>query len=271
MFNENFWRIDYSGTLPFFVLDAVGITYPDCSYCIRRAQGVDFYTFEYVVSGRGSIEFENKTLQPQPGDMYILPRNVPVSYRADRQDPWKKLWINLGGALPENLLNIYDLQGVDHLPGCPVRKEFEQIIEIVRVNGENAPRLFAEAFHRLISAAGWYYRNRGRSENSLLAQKLRHYCEQNWQKNIRLPELAGVIQRSPVQTVRIFEKEFHCTPAEWLRQYKLSFIKQYLLNTNCTLSVIAGLTGFKDEFYFANYFKKYTGVAPGKFRKDNGR
>ena len=42
-----------------------------------------------------------------------------------------------------------------------------------------------------------------------------------------------------------------------------------LLGTSLTVKEISSRTGFGDQFYFSNIFKKKTGLAPENYRKEN--
>ena len=62
----------YTGpaNLRFFPIMA-GITLPDPDYEIRRSSG-ECYVFEYVLSGRGTVQQDEKTVLVKGGDVYLL-------------------------------------------------------------------------------------------------------------------------------------------------------------------------------------------------------
>ena len=70
--------------------------------------------------------------------------------------------------------------------------------------------------------------------------------------------------------MRIFKKEFGVTPMNYLQSHRLNYAKKYLTNTRYTLRMISAELGFSNSYYFAAWFKKLTGIAPGKYRKSNG-
>jgi AraC-like DNA-binding protein len=43
-----------------------------------------------------------------------------------------------------------------------------------------------------------------------------------------------------------------------------------LLETDLSLSEIAGSCGFEDQSWFSKIFKSYTGMSPGKYRGQGG-
>lgn len=54
---------------------------------------------------------------------------------------------------------------------------------------------------------------------------------------------------------------------EYFKQVRLEFAKEMILNTDKSISFIAGECGFSDDKYFSTVFKSYTGLRPTDFRK----
>ena len=267
-FPESIWRLDPARTLPAFALESAGITFSNPKYCINRPNGVQFYTIEYIVSGKGKLMIQGKTFYPKGGDVYILPPGIPEFYSADPDEPWEKLWMNIRGTLPELLINCYQLQNQIHFQDCPLLHEFKSMLSIVRNAGENAPEKFAEVLVRIIAGISKYHRLRHTVETrNAEAIAMKQFCEEHWRNGVTLKMLASISHRSPTQALRIFKEAFGVPPGEWLQRQRLVFAKQYLKNTEYTLRQIAELIGFKDEFYFANWFKHHAGISPGRFRK----
>ena len=67
------WTVD-----DLLYIDCVGITLPCADYDVIREEGHnhwrDQYVFEYVLSGRGHIECNNRYYDVGPGDLYFLNR-----------------------------------------------------------------------------------------------------------------------------------------------------------------------------------------------------
>ena len=70
-----------------------GITYPNSSYYIKRDPAPCFI-IEYVVSGHGYLEVNDEKYKLNPGDAYFIHPGDFCTYYADRNDPYKKYWIN---------------------------------------------------------------------------------------------------------------------------------------------------------------------------------
>ena len=75
--------------------------------------------------------------------------------------------------------------------------------------------------------------------------------------------------KSPAQTMRIFQKDWGDTPYNYLQKLRCSYACRYLNNTEHSIKELASLLGFKDEFYFSNWFKKQMGCAPSFYRQNH--
>ena len=95
---------------------------------------------------------------------------------------------------------------------------------------------------------------------------LKEYIDLHWQENISLRTLADLIQKSPVQTIRIFQRDWGDTPNSYLQKQRLNFACQCLENTDYSVKEVASMLDFSDEFYFSNWFKERTGTAPTFYR-----
>jgi len=97
--------------------------------------------------------------------------------------------------------------------------------------------------------------------------KLKTHLDRHWRRTVSLEELAKLIGRSRSQVMRIFQHDWDTTPCQYIQQQRLDLAKQYLENTDAKISQIAEFVGFRDEFYFSNWFKEKTGVSPLFYRR----
>ena len=86
------------------LLSALHITdigyFPKASHhYVERPRGTDEYVFIYCVDGAGSYTVGSSSYDVKEGQYFVLPPNVPHSYKADEHDPWTIYWIHGGGTL----------------------------------------------------------------------------------------------------------------------------------------------------------------------------
>ena len=248
------------------ILELAGITHPDPAYRISRPASNGIFVLEYVIRGRGEIYYNDQHYSPEAGDAYFLQPHSDHHYCSDPEDPWEKVWFNLRGPLMDKLCEAYNLQGVIYYHNCPLQEEFFKGLEIVRNWQADSAERFALQIHRIISRLhDWRNRNpeRNKSPDGL---RLKEYLDLNWQKPVTIGELAELIRKSPAQMMRIFRHDWNDTPNHYLQELRSSYSCRYLENTDCPVKELARLMGFKDEFYFSNWFKQRTGFAPTQYR-----
>ncbi|WP_246541240.1 helix-turn-helix domain-containing protein [Peptoniphilus ovalis] len=66
-----------------------------------------------------------------------------------------------------------------------------------------------------------------------------------------------------------FMRKFQYTPIKYLNNIRMIKAENYLINTNMEITDIAEKIGFKNPSNFSRSFKKFTGISPSKYRKNN--
>ena len=244
-----------------------GITHRDPAYRIVRNPPLNMYVLEYVIRGKGHLHWGDKYYTPTGGDVYLLQPPLPHEYHSDSSDPWEKIWFNLSGPLAGALCDAYHLRGVVYFHKCPLEKEFFDAAELLRKPGDSFSREFAIRIHRIIAGIDLWRHRHPETRKSPEGIRLKEYLDANWRNKISLKELAGEIRKSEAQTLRIFQKDWNCTPYAYLQEQRSFLARQYLENSDYPVKILAEMLGFKDEFYFSNWFKTKNGMSPGIYRK----
>lgn len=106
----------------------------------------------------------------------------------------------------------------------------------------------------------------GVGENSKISFAKNH-IEQNYNKDIRIDELAKQMGYSTPHLINKFKACYGITPKAFLSQVRILKAKELLLSTDRLSKEVAYILGFLDELYFIRFFKKYTGLTPKQFRE----
>ena len=100
-------------------------------------------------------------------------------------------------------------------------------------------------------------------------QNMISYIQQNYQERIRMEDIAAAAAVSRRECIRCFQSSIQKTPFEYLLDYRLEMAERLLQNTELPIGEIALQTGFTDSAYFGKMFKKYRGMSPGQYRRQN--
>lgn len=101
----------------------------------------------------------------------------------------------------------------------------------------------------------------------LRIQPAREYIEKNFNKDISLSFLAKYVNMSETHFRREWLNLYGESALKYRDKIRLSYAEGYLISGYYTVSEIADMCGFYDVNYFIRFFKKHTGVTPGKFER----
>jgi len=107
---------------------------------------------------------------------------------------------------------------------------------------------------------------------SIRTQKIKKIVEHihlNYQKSLRLDDLARMGGFSSHYLCRLFKELTNYTPISYLIKIRLDMAIDLLKNSEYTISEISEMVGFEDVYYFSRLFKKWMGKSPRYFVKTN--
>lgn len=100
-----------------------------------------------------------------------------------------------------------------------------------------------------------------------LSKQVIFYLNEYYKDKIYVDDIAKALGVSYRTLSRVFKAETGMSIIEKLTAIRITNAKQLLLSTNYTLSQIATMVGFENEYYFSNIFSKYVFCSPNQFRK----
>lgn len=104
-----------------------------------------------------------------------------------------------------------------------------------------------------------------------LIYKAIHYMKRHFAEKLTLEETARYVGFSPTYFSKVFKEEMGVTFNHYLGGLRVEESKMLLLSGERSVGDVCAAVGFEDQSYFIKVFRKYTGVTPGKFRKQQGR
>lgn len=263
--NETFLDIPvFDKSSPFYV-SLTGTTFPDKNYRIYR-QKSEVSCLEYIISGAGTVKINGKTYFPKQGDTYFLISGQDHEYYSDAAEPWEKIWFNAHGPLIRALAEIYGISNtvLFHCNSLPYIQKMQEILTDKFSTPEQVAAKTSICFHELLIFLSKSKEPLGNISHE--AELLKNFIDTNIHCNISVNDLAGLIFRSPAQTIRIFKKYYGITPYEYHMRNKIDRAIILLSNTNYSVKEIAYQLGFCDEHYFSNIFRKKTKKKPTDYK-----
>lgn len=106
------------------------------------------------------------------------------------------------------------------------------------------------------------------SSESRRIQKVINYLNVNYQKEIRLVDVANYVNMSEVSFSRFMKKRTGKNYIEYLNDLRLGIASRYLVDTSKTIAEISFECGFNNLSNFNRIFKKRKGYTPKEFREN---
>lgn len=102
-----------------------------------------------------------------------------------------------------------------------------------------------------------------------LIKKIEVYLNDNLKNNFGVHDIAASLHLSYGYLARIYKKYTGETIIDRLNRIKMDKALHLLENPEMSIKEIAEMSGFANQYYFSNLFKKKFGISPRKYRSGN--
>ncbi len=94
----------------------------------------------------------------------------------------------------------------------------------------------------------------------------RDYIKEEFTNNLTISDIAHTVGIHPTHLAKEFRSFFNSTIGDFIRQQRIAFACQKIINSNAPLSEISAESGFYDQSHFTKVFRKTTQTTPAEFR-----
>jgi len=108
------------------------------------------------------------------------------------------------------------------------------------------------------------------SKEKNLWDKILEYIDKNYSKKLTVKDICSDLYISSTTFYNTFKRHADESFVEYLTRFRLEKAKQLLISTSMTIPDISNAVGIQDQYYFNKIFKKYTGLSPSEYRRQNG-
>lgn len=250
-----------------FAPDMAGISYIDRNYEIERVHGDYFYVFEYIISGRGYIQENNRSYEVHAGDAYILRPNTYQHYRSDKDDPWTKVWFNVYGSFVRHMLSDYSLESTVVFPGVQNGEFLLEIVRAIENNPISSSDQIAVLLLKHIQTLAASLNAGDNSSQAALAVK--QYIEEHLTQPLSIDEVANHVHLSRSRVLHLFKEVYNITPYQYYSSLKMELAISLLTRTPLSITEISDQLGFNGCQHFSSAFKKHYGMSPAAYRRNS--
>ncbi len=111
------------------------------------------------------------------------------------------------------------------------------------------------------------FRREDQPGGSLIMNRILEYISRNYDKQLRLEEVAEQVFITPAYLGIIFKKETGKNFTAYLTELRMEKAKELLLDVRININEITYKVGYNNVRYFSRTFKEYVGITPKEYRR----
>ncbi|PKA97408.1 AraC-like DNA-binding protein [Flavobacteriaceae bacterium MAR_2009_75] len=268
-------RLHKSSISKEFYITDIGF-YPKAEgHYIHRKKGCKEYIFIYCIEGSGSVQFDGTKFQLNPNTYCIIPIKTVHSYYASKAEPWSIYWMHFRGELCDSLYQRHcesksEVKNV-HFESERI-SQFNQIFDMLNSEYGSNHLEFANILG-LKFLSSFIYTEVDQTLNTRnhnnIVDSIKIFLNENLDKSFKADEIAEKFNYSSSYLFNLFKKRTGYSLIHFFNLKKIQKGCEYLKYTDLSIKEISFKLGFHDPLYFSRMFKKYMGVPPRKYRKEN--
>ena len=104
-------------------------------------------------------------------------------------------------------------------------------------------------------------------KNYTMVEKINQYIREHYTEEIGRNEIAAKFYLAPEYLGKMYKKQAGMSLKEYLSEYRIEQAKILLKKGEVQVSDVAEAVGIDNFTYFSTLFKKYTGMSPNQYRK----
>ena len=227
------------------------------------------HVIHFVLSGKGKMFYGNKTWEISGGQIFYISPGEKIGYVSDR------VWIGYNGVQAEEYSKMAGLTLENPVRFSAAIQEISDLVEELLkaqalTSAENLHRmsLVLKIMSILIKEndqnADAAARNPEEPDFVRLAMQ---YISKNFDKNLRIHDIAAELGVSRSYLSSCFKKSIGCSPQAFILNLRMERAGSLLRTTTLPVNVISGAVGYQDQLAFSKIFKQFYGVSPRDFRK----
>lgn len=220
----------------------------------------EHYTVHFVLSGCGTLTVKGNTYHPKANDLFMISPYESAVYEADAADPWSVVWVNfiITGTVP------YMFEApLLHAPFA--RSGFESIRDYG--DHSNTGRDFVT---KCLWELARQLSTRATASRQLVEDALRYISLNYSRDTLSVSEIADYLQVSRSTLSNLFTAEKGISPSQYLIRFRLEKACEYMTKQKLSPTAAANSIGYNNYTNFTKIFKKYYGVAPRDYLRENG-
>ncbi|MNW28832.1 HTH-type transcriptional activator Btr [compost metagenome] len=235
------------------------------------------HTLYWVHEGEGSFTTQ-ESVEVKSGSLVYAPPGLNVSYQSHNRNPMNFTIIRFECITVEAQANAWVTHPVEHLRlpllVATTRNDHVEMEGMMTrlIRKWNPASPCGEVGSKAALSEVLHYISQNclleKVSQDALFEKIKETLQLHYQDSIRIEQLARNHGISSVYLRKLFHTHEGCSPKQYLDSIRYQNALRLLLHSDLSIQWIAEACGYTDEFHFSKVFKRITGLAPSKYRKE---
>lgn len=250
-----------------------------------------FTRIYYVTNGHAKVVLPNKVQELNPGCMYIIPQFTPHSCICNEE--FSHYYIHIYNESDYNIFDDWilpteitaDINVLNNIKRlcqlCPSMElqhfepqSYDNNLTLSQSAIASKQRKFVDRIESraIIYILLSYFMRMAHPKSSNKDRRIEsvlNFINNNIGNKISIDYLADMACVSKDYLIRLFKKEMHMTPLNYINKKKIEKAQIRLVTETTPIKEIAYQLGFEEQAYFNRVFKSFTGLSPMAYRKEN--
>ncbi|MBR5614276.1 MAG: AraC family transcriptional regulator [Clostridia bacterium] len=219
----------------------------------------------YIRSGEGTIYCNGKKITLSPGNIYIIPAELDLSYECNSH--LEKLYFHI------NILRYSGYDIFSQIKECIIFENRSEQIERLYQCWNSSDLLSAIEIKATLFAditAALHKTGLDNSEVDYYSKPVKaamKYINENLSGTLTVKEISSQLFLSESFIQKAFKNEVGVPIGKYINDRLMHIAETKLRNTNLSIKELSDSLGFCDQFYFSRVFSKFFGLSPLKYRK----
>lgn len=231
------------------------------------------YLIHIVLEGEGRFSIHNQTYHLTSGDAFIIYPNELIYYEADKENPWKYIWIGFVGTKVEDYLSyttiskqspVFTLSDTSQL-----LQSMHQVIEASKLESNKNLKILASLYNFFYVLLDEYPKNKETNKipHQTYVEEALAYIQTNYQEDISVLDIANHLSIDRSYLHRIFKKYTQMSTQEYILNFKMDKAATLLATTSLKIGDVARSVGYTNPLLFSKTFKKIKQCTPTEYRE----
>lgn len=232
----------------------------------------EHYVLYFCLEGRGDYQFQDTHCAIGPGEGFLVLPGEVVSIQADRQEPWRQIWVGFTGRRAAEYLGRCGLGEENRVFCCDVPEQLERCVQEMvcyETVGRGHELLLLGELYRFL---GWISRsckgqNRRKREGGIeYVERATEYVRSHFQEDLTVAKLAHYVGLNRSYLTTVFQNTLHMSPQQFLMRFRMERASQLLREGALSVGEVARSCGYPDPLTFSKAFKRTLGVTPSQYQ-----